>query len=677
MVSKLVRRILSCLLLGMALAFLFWPVAMPTAFGQELKTIALSALDLAHMSQGYGQPQVNRNIVKQPMRIAGQAFAHGVGTHAVSALYIKLDGNAERFTAKVGVDDSAGTRGSVEFRVYADGKKVFDSGIMRGGEQAKIVDVPLQGVKQLLLYVGAAGDGIDFDHADWAEATIAYRGNPPSTVPAPEEPRVRLTPSPGPEPVLNHPQRYGCRPNRPVIFRIPCTGERPIHFTARNLPESLHLDETTGIITGRAPEVRGEYRVTLRAENRHGVAEGEWTLVVGDTLALTPPMGWNSWYIHYHRVSDADIRAAADAMVSSGMADFGYAYVNIDDCWMVKPGSDDPLLGGPPRDEQGAVRPNKKFPDMKALTDYIHAKGLKAGIYISPGPLTCGGYVGSYQHEEIDARKFAEWGFDFLKYDWCSYGRVVQAKTREDFMKPYKLMGDILKTLDRDIVYNLCQYGMDSVWEWGASVGGNCWRTTGDLGLEGGSLNRGIYQVGLKNAKLWEYAGPGHWNDPDYILIGWVGDARTGGEGRPTPLTPNEQYTHMSMWCLMAAPLIFSGDMTKLDDFTLGILCNREVIAVDQDPLGKQARIIRETPEELVLAKPLVDGSLAVGLFNLDEFPRTLTISWQDLQCDGPQHVRDLWRQKDLGVFSERYTAEVGRHGVALIKIRPAASEQK
>lgn len=657
---------------GSGIVIALWFTAFARA-EEALKEIPLSALDLNLMSQGWGRPVVNRNVVKQPLRIAGREFSEGVGTHAVSALYVELDGKAEKFSAFVGVDESAGRRGSVQFRVYLDGRTAFDSGVMRGGEPPRPVEVDLEGVKQLLLYVGAAGDGIDFDHADWAMAKITFTGEPPKAVPAPSEPAVRLTPPPPPAPLLNHPQRYGCRPGRPVIFRIPCTGSRPIVFSGEGLPSSLKLDSQSGIITGQAPSIPGEYPVKLKAENSDGVAEGTWTLVVGDTLALTPPMGWNSWYIHYHRVSDADIRAAADAMVDSGMADYGYSYVNIDDCWMVKPGSDDPLLGGPPRDDQGAVRPNKKFPDMKALTDYIHAKGLKAGIYISPGPLTCGGYVGSYQHEEIDAKKFAEWGFDFLKYDWCSYGRVVQAKTREDFMKPYKLMGDILKGLDRDIVYNLCQYGMDSVWEWGASVGGNCWRTTGDLGLEGGSLNRGIYQVGLKNARLWEYAGPGHWNDPDYLLIGWVGDARTGGEGRPTPLTPNEQYTHMSMWCLMAAPLIFSGDMTKLDDFTLGILCNREVIAVDQDPLGKQARIVRETAEELVLAKPLSDGSLAVGLFNLDEFPRTITISWQELGLQTGQRVRDLWRQQDLGVFAEGFSAEVGRHGVVLIRAFPAS----
>ncbi len=656
---------------------------------EGLKEIGVWELDLRNMTQIWGppridpkllvhpqiwgEPQANRNVQRQPLKIAGQTFTHGIGTFAPSALYIRLDGQAERLRGYVGVDDAAGGRGSVQFRVYADGTLVFDSGLICGGQPAKPLDVPLANVHLLLLQVACGDDGWEDDYANWADIRLTYRGAAPESVTGPEEPRVRLTPYPGPEPVLNHPAVYGCRPGRPVIFRIPCTGRRPIRFGAENLPECLELDVENGIIRGRAPEKPGSYPIKLTAENAFGKTTGQWTLVVGDTLALTPPMGWNNWYIHYNRVKEADIRAAADALVTSGLADYGYAYVIIDDCWMVKPDSDDPILGGPPRDEQGAIRPNRNFPDMKALTEYIHAKGLKAGIYTSPGPKTCAGYVGSYQHEEIDARKFAEWGFDFLKYDWCTYRQVVEAKSREDFIRPYKLMGDVLRTLDRDIVFNICQYGMDSVWEWGPSVGGNCWRTTNDLGWVGGALQRGLYQVGLFNAQLWEYARPGHWNDPDYLLIGWVGDAKVQGLGRPTPLTPNEQYTHMSMWCLMAAPLIFSGDLTKLDEFTLGILCNREVIAVNQDPLGRQARVVRKKPEEFVLAKPLADGAVAVGLFNLDEFPRTISVSWEELGCTGPQRVRDLWRQKELGVFSSGFSAEVSRHGVVMIRLSSVA----
>jgi alpha-galactosidase len=232
-------------------------------------------------------------------------------------------------------------------------------------------------------------------------------------------------------------------------------------------------------------------------------------------------------------------------------------------------------------------------------------------------------------------------------------------------------MGDILKKLDRDVVYNLCQYGMGDVWKWGGEVGGHCWRTTGDLGLERGGLLPGFYRIGLSNAQHWQHAKPGQWNDPDYILIGWVGDAQRQAVGRRTSLTPSEQYSYMSLWCLMAAPLIFSGDMTKLDEFTLGVLCNAEVIEVDQDPLGRQGRPVVRDDATLVLAKPLEDGSLAVGLFNLDEVARPIAVSWSQLELKGPQRARDLWRQKDLGVFDGQYTAPVARHGVVLLRLWP------
>ncbi|MGW8256521.1 MAG: ThuA domain-containing protein [Thermoguttaceae bacterium] len=473
-----------------------------------------------------------------------------------------------------------------------------------------------------------------------------------------------LTPKPPLEPRINGPRLFGVRPGKPFIYRIPCTGRRPMRFAVDNLPSSLKLDVERGIISGTAPTLPPGRRVlTLRAQNAHGKAQKEFMLAIGDTLALTPPMGWNSWYIFYNRVTEDDMRAAADAMVASGMADVGYMYVNIDDCWMKKHG-DKPYRGA-----DGAVLPNAKFSDIKGMVDYIHGKGLRAGIYTSPGPWTCQTYVGAYKHEQEDARQFAAWGFDFLKYDWCSYNRIARNKSLEEFQKPYRKMGRILKTLDRDIVFNLCQYGMGDVWKWGGDVGGNCWRTTGDLGLKRGDRLPGFYHIGLSNARHWQYAKPGQWNDPDYLLIGWVGDAHKMGEGHPTALNANEQYSYMSMWCLMAAPLFFSGDMTKLDAFTLNVLCNPEVIEVDQDALGRQAKIIRQSDEELVLAKPMEDGSLSVGLFNLSEKSREIRATWTELGLAGRQRMRDLWRQKDLAGSDERITAKVEPHGVILVRL--------
>ncbi|MBE0660694.1 MAG: alpha-galactosidase [Bryobacteraceae bacterium] len=480
-----------------------------------------------------------------------------------------------------------------------------------------------------------------------------------------------LTPKPGPEPRINGPRVYGVRPGRPFLYRIPATGARPMKFEAVGLPASIKLDAATGILTGTAPAKPGLNKVTLRASNAHGKASREFRLTVGDTIALTPPMGWNHWYTHYDRVSDKLFREAADAMVASGMADYGYSYVSIDDCWMMKPGSDDPALNGAPRDSSGRIRPNLRFPDMPGLTAYIHAKGLKAGIYTGPGPLTCAQYTAAWQHEEIDARTFAEWGYDLLKYDWCSYGRLVKPATREDFTKPYALMGGLLERQNRDIQFNLCQYGMGDVWKWGAEVGGQSWRTTGDLGLERDTRLPGFYSIAFKNMLLADYAGPGGWNDPDYILIGTIGNARSMSQApKQTTLTAWEQYSYMSLWSMMASPLFFSGDMGRLDEFTLNVLCNAEVIDVNQDPLGKQARVIRKNDDELVMVKPLEDGSVAVGLFNLSEQPRRVSASFADLGLKGQRGVRDLWRQQDLVPVSDQVSAEIDRHGVALYRLK-------
>ena len=479
-----------------------------------------------------------------------------------------------------------------------------------------------------------------------------------------------LTPKAAPQPKINGPEVYGARPGRPFLYRIPATGERPVRFSAPGLPKELKLDAATGIISGATPAKRGEYRVTLSAANAKGKAAKRFRIVVGDTLALTPPMGWNDWYTHYDRISDRLMRQAADAMLASGMADFGYQYVNIDDCWMVKPGSTVAELSGDARTADGTIRPNARFPDMRALAAYIHAKGLKAGIYTSPGPLTCARFEASYRHEERDARTFAEWGFDFLKYDLCSYRSIDNRNTVEADRKPYELMGSILGKLNRDVVFNLCQYGRSEVWKWGGEVGGNSWRTTGDLGFEKSTRLPGFYSIAFKNAAAWEYAAPGRWNDPDYILIGTVGNAfNMSAPPVKVALTAEEQYSYMSMWALMASPLFYSGDMGSLDEFTLNVLCNAEVIDVDQDALGKQARTVRRTEDELILAKPMADGSIAVGLFNLGDTEREVGVSWQDLGIEGRRRARDVWRQKDAGTAAGEYKALVLRHGVVLLRL--------
>ena len=487
--------------------------------------------------------------------------------------------------------------------------------------------------------------------------------------------RRSLTPKPSPAPRINGPTIYGCRPGRPFAYTIPATGERPIEFSASGLPSGLMLDAKTGRIAGTLP-LKGTFTVKLRAKNALSAAEKTFRIVCVDQIALTPPMGWSSWYMAYTNISDKMIRAQAEAMASSGLIDHGYTYINIDDGWNIKLKTEDPALGGEPRDAAGNLRSNKNFPDMKALCDAVHALGLKIGIYISPGPATCAGYAGSHGHEEQDARQFAAWGFDFLKYDWCSYGGVALDKALPSLKLPYIAMRTALDKVGRDIVYNLCQYGMGDVWEWGREVGGNFWRTTGDLGIppEDRSLWTSMSRIGFGQAGKEKFAGPGGWNDPDNIL---VGNILWDDKLVPAPLSADEQYTYMSLWALLAAPLVFGGDMTELDDFTLGLLGNDEVIEINQDALGRQAAPVSKNNDCEVWAKDMEDGSKAVGLFNRGGAATTVTARFEDLGITGKWKVRDAWRQYDWGVFENWFTQKVDRHGAVLLRLFPVVETPK
>jgi alpha-galactosidase len=472
-----------------------------------------------------------------------------------------------------------------------------------------------------------------------------------------------LTPKPSSRPRINGPKVFGVRPGHPFLFTIPATGKRPMELSADGLPGGLKINKSNGQITGTVKD-RGTYEVTVRAKNSLGSANRPFKIVVGDRIALTPALGWNSWNCFADAVTDQKVRSAAEAMVRSGLIEHGWSYINIDDCWEIKPGSDDPLLMGEPRNEQGMINTNKKFPDMKALGDYVHLLGLKLGIYSSPGPLTCAGHVGTYQFEEKDAQQYAAWGIDYLKYDWCSYSRIAKDQSLPELKKPYLVMRAAFDKVNRDIVFSLCQYGMGDVWKWGDEVGGNSWRTTGDINDSWESMSG----IGFSQNGHELYAKPGNWNDPDMLVVGKVG---WGPTLHQTKLTPNEQYTHISLWCLLCSPLLIGCDMTQLDEFTLNLLTNDEVIEVNQDPLGQQAKRISRYGDVEVWAKSMEDGSRAVGLFNRGVWKSDVRVFWSDLGIEGKQVVRDLWRQKDLGTYDSVFKASVPRHGVVLVRISP------
>ncbi len=615
----------------------------------------LDTLDLANVTQDYGSPHAGKSVDSHPLTLNGVVYPHGLGTHAVSRLLINLQGSATKFDAMAGVDDEKKGQGSVQFQVYVDGRKKLETPVLHGGDAPVPVSVDLTGAKRMTLVVTDAGDGNDSDHADWAGALLTLvpgAAAKPVTAPdaaANEPPMPIFMGGDSPVPAIHGPRITGATPGRPFEFMIPATGEGPLTFGAANLPAGLTLDPKTGIISGVLPGI-GSTKVRLSVRGPRGSASRSLTIVGGSrALALTPPMGWNSWNVWAGRVDAGKVRDAADQLISAGLAAHGFGYVNIDDTWEAG------------RDASGVIQTNDKFPDMKALADYVHGKGLKIGIYSSPGPKTCGGYTGSWQHEQQDADTYAGWGIDYLKYDWCSYGDVATGEGLEKQIKPYRLMGAALRSTNRDILFSLCQYGMADVWKWGPSIGGNAWRTTGDI-QDNWSSVRGIFTSQNGHEK---YVGPGYWNDPDMLMVGIVGFGNT----HPTHLKPNEQITHISLWSLLSSPLLIGCDLTRLDPFTKALLTNDDVLDVNQDPLGRPAGRIAETGDAQIWARPLFDDTHAVGLVNLGSDRQDITVSWSQLGLSGPQPVRDLWQRKDLGAFKDGYTVPVPAHGTVLIKV--------
>ncbi len=461
-----------------------------------------------------------------------------------------------------------------------------------------------------------------------------------------------LTPKSSSRPQINGTHVIGIRPGSPFYFYIPVTGEKPLKIDVEKLPEGLLYSPDKQLITGSLKN-RGVYSVTLKAENKKGKVSRFLKIIVGENIGLTPPMGWNSWNCWGLSVNSERVKDAARALTEKGLINHGWTYINIDDGWEA-----------PARNPEGQILSNEKFPDMKALSDYLHDRGLKFGIYSSPGPETCGKFLGSYGHEKQDAETYNSWGIDYLKYDWCSYGSVAGSDTAiYTFEKPYLLMSKVLKDQPRDIYFSFCQYGMKDVWKWGAEAGGNSWRTTGDIDDSWASLK----EIGFSQSKLSQFAGPGHWNDPDMLTVGWVG---WGENLHRTHLTPDEQYTHMSMWSLLSAPLLLGCDLSKLDDFTVSLLTNDAVIAVDQDPLGIPAKEVYKRENIVVYAKPLEDGSIAVGIFNLADHYQKFILPLNILNIQGKYELIDLWRQASLGKLHLPYQTGVTAHGVVLLKLK-------
>jgi alpha-galactosidase len=669
--SKLVILIGCCLLLGSCI--------------DKTSIVWLDDLPIEEYNQGIRPIKTKASYKNTTISIAGVQYERGIGSITTNVISFFLEGKAKRFTAFVGMDDAVTKNTPVKFYVVADGKVLFESDEMKVGDSPKKVDINLEGVKRLGLLVtdSIGGVGNKGTFINWADAKFEMIDNYlPKTFPNNSE-RYILTPKPMVRPRINTAKVFGATPGNPFLFTIAATGKRPIQFSADNLPNGLVLDSKTGRITGSI-EQRGTFISTLKAKNEFGEASKEVKIVIGENIALTPPIGWNGWNSWAFDIDREKVIASAEAMVDKGLRDHGWSYVNIDDTWQG-------VRGG----KLNALQPNEKFPDFKEMVDYIHSLGLKAGIYSTPYISSYAAYVGGssdypnggethdsikinkqpfmhigkYRFENNDTLQMAEWGFDYLKYDW----RIDVNSTER--------MSDALKKSGRDIVFSISNSApFKNIEDWVRLS--NLWRTGPDIRDSWNCL----YLKAFETEKWAPYAGPGHWNDTDMMILGNVSMGPT--KIHPSRLTPDEQYTHVSIFSLLASPLLIGCPIEQLDDFTLGLLTNDEVIEVNQDPLGKAARLELDEDGIQTYLKPMEDGSYAVGLFYIDNFGKTpesyfqsgnetskqYSLDFEKIGLKGKWNLRDLWRQKDLGEFSETFNTEIPYHGVVLFRMFPQTS---
>ncbi|MBN8821617.1 MULTISPECIES: NPCBM/NEW2 domain-containing protein [unclassified Spirosoma] len=662
--------------LTILLLFLFVSIG---AVAQTTRTVWLDDLEIQTYSEGLRPVKAKHNYQDDTLRTKGVRYSRGLGAQSPCVLAFALNKQAKRFSALVGPDDQGNKDIALTFYVLGDGKVLFESREMRIGDAPVPVDVDLTGIRQLGLLVTdkVGGVGNKRTYCNWIDARVEMIGNAQIEHVQYVGEKYILTPPSAKTPKINSAKIVGVTPNNPFLYYIAATGNRPMTFSAESLPAGLSLDAKTGIISGKVAQ-RGTYAVTLKAKNALGTATKSLTIKIGDTIALTPPIGWNGWNSWEAHIDREKVIASADAMVKMGLRDHGWTYINIDDAWQGK-------RGGP----LNALQPNAKFPRFKEMVDYIHSLGLKAGLYSTPYISSYGGYagassdsahggethetimvnrrafnhIGKYRFEVEDAKQMAEWGFDFLKYDW----RIDVNSTER--------MSTALKQSGRDIVFSLSNNApFEKVTDWARLS--NMYRTGPDIKDSWTSL----YLTTFSLDKWAPYTAPGHWADPDMMILGKVS---IGPVMHDTRLLPDEQYSHVSIFSLLAAPMLIGCPIEQLDAFTLNLLTNDDVIEINQDPLGKPARLVKEENGVQIWAKPLEDGSVAVGLFNTAEYGKTpqsyfywgsekarsYTFDFASIGLKGKYKLRDVWRQKDLGTFDGSFNTEIRHHGVVMLRL--------
>jgi alpha-galactosidase len=648
---------------------------------QQAKTLWLDELQLQYFSEGMRPVSPRTNYGHDTMRINKKIFFRGIGAQSPCVLSFMLDKHAKHFSAMVGLDDLGNKEIPLSFFVVADKKVLFETKDMKMGDDPVKIDVDLTGITQLGLLITdhVGGVGNKRTYGNWANAQLEMVDSfAPGHLPDNDEKYI-LTPAPGRNPKINSAKLFGAMPGNPFLYTIAATGDGPMRFSAANLPKGITVSAQTGIISG-AVQQKGTYTAIVKAKNKFGEATKKLIIVIGDTIALTPPVGWNGFNAWEDKIDHAKVMASARAMIKTGLINHGWTYINIDDSWQGK-------RGGP----DTALQPNEKFPAIKNMIDSIHAMGLKAGLYSTPYIASYGGYVGAssafpaggethetikvnrpsfshiaqYKFEENDAKQMAAWGVDFLKYDW----RIDVASAER--------MSNALKKSGRDIVFSLSNNApFEKVTDWARLS--NMYRTGPDIKDTWTSC----YLTEFSLDKWSPYAGHGHWNDPDMLVVGQVA---VGPVQHPTRLTPDEQYSHISIYSLLAAPMLIGCPLETLDAFTLNLLSNDEIIEIDQDPLGKAARLLSTEDGVEVWVKPMQDGSYAVGLFNTDgygsapasyfrwgdETAKSCTFDFAKIGLKGKWKLHDVWRQKDLGQYSGLYKTNINHHGVLMLRMSP------
>ena len=656
---------------------LFFLVASLTTQAQGTKQIWLDDLDIPAFSDGIPGVSTKTSASGESIILGGVKYSRGLGISQIGLMVFQLDGNATQFSAIVGADDNANKAMETNIYILGDRKILFESGPMKVGDIPKKINLNLAGVKRFGILVKTEPSSQKF-YSDIANAQFTMLENKMPQPIANDGERYILTPPVAKSPRINSPKIFGAKPGNPFLFTVVATGEAPITYSIAHLPTGLSIDAQTGIITG-VTNKKGTYMVTMKAKNNFGIAQKQLTIKIGDTISLTPPIGWNGWNSWARLIDREKVIASANAMVNMGLSKHGWTYINIDDGWQ-----------GYRNANNYALQPNNKFPDFKGMIDEIHSKGLKLGLYSTPWITSYAGfgggssnfengalpdsivnnkrsfrYIGKYRFEKQDAIQMAQWGVDYLKYDW----RIELGSAER--------MSEALKKSGRDIIYSLSNSAPFSLVKDWARIS-EAWRTGPDIRDSWLSL----YVSAFTLDKWGPYGGPGHWNDPDMMILGNV---TTGAKLHPTRLTPNEQYSHVSLFSLLAGPILIGCPIEQLDAFTLNLLSNDEVIEVNQDPLGKSARLVLEEEGVQVWLKPLEQGAYAVGIFNTADFGKTpasyfrwedeqaanYTLDFNKLKLTGSYNVRNVWTQKEAAANAKSFKATVPHHGVVMLKLTP------